>query len=85
MVRAQGLGRRPVSLDLRPHLHKNLRRKGYVSRTLELVEDRAKELGAKSVELHVFGHNQVAQARYEKLGYNETSIIMAKPVHAEQA
>jgi RimJ/RimL family protein N-acetyltransferase len=62
-------------------LHENFRRKGYASRTLELVEDRAGELGARSVELHVFGHNHGAQALYEKMGYNVTSITMAKPVH----
>jgi ribosomal protein S18 acetylase RimI-like enzyme len=44
----------------------NFRRRGYASRTLELVE--ARELGAKSVELHVFGYNQGAQALYEKVG-----------------
>jgi ribosomal protein S18 acetylase RimI-like enzyme len=49
---------------------------------LELVEDRAKELGAKSVELHVFGHNHGALSLYEKMGYNETSITMAKQVGA---
>jgi ribosomal protein S18 acetylase RimI-like enzyme len=50
---------------------------------LELVEARARELGAKSVELHVFGHNYVAQALYEKVGYNVTSITMAKPIPTE--
>jgi RimJ/RimL family protein N-acetyltransferase len=66
-------------------IHENFRRRGYASRTLDLVEDRARELGAKSVELHVFGHNYGARTLYEKMGYNETSIIMAKPVHAELA
>ncbi len=64
-------------------IHENFRRKGYASRTLELVEARARELGAKSVELHVFGHNYVAQALYEKVGYNVTSITMAKPIPTE--
>ena len=62
-------------------INENCRRKGYASRTLELVEDRARALGAKSVELHVFGHNHGARALYEKVGYKETSIIMAKPIH----
>jgi len=63
-------------------INENFRRRGYASRTLELVEARAKELGAKSVELHVFGHNQGAQALYEKVGYSVTSITMAKQVGA---
>ena len=63
-------------------INENFRRRGYASRTLELVEARAKELGAKSVELHVFGHNQGAQTLYEKVGYSVTSITMAKQVGA---
>ena len=63
-------------------INENFRRRGYASRTLKLVEARAKELGAKSVELHVFGHNQGAQALYEKVGYSVTSITMAKQVGA---
>jgi RimJ/RimL family protein N-acetyltransferase len=65
-------------------IHENFRRKGYASRTLQLVEDRAGELGARSVELHVFGHNHGARILYEKAGYNETSITMAKPLHSKQ-
>jgi RimJ/RimL family protein N-acetyltransferase len=63
-------------------INENFRRRGYASRMLELVEARAKELGAKSVELHVFGHNQGAQTLYEKVGYSVTSITMAKQVGA---
>jgi len=65
-------------------IHENFRRRGYASRTLKLVEHEAGELGARSVELHVFGHNQGAQALYEKMGYSVTSITMAKPIHTDQ-
>jgi GNAT superfamily N-acetyltransferase len=82
-LRVSGVGRSVWIYDI--IIHENFRRKGYASRTLELVEDRAKELGASSVELHVFGHNHGARALYEKKGYNATSITMAKPVHAKQA
>jgi ribosomal protein S18 acetylase RimI-like enzyme len=61
-------------------VHEKFRRRGYASRILHLVEDKARELGAAKVELHVFGHNQGARALYEKLGYTPTSIVMAKPV-----
>ena len=81
-LRNSGVGRSVWVYDI--IIHENFRRKGYASRTLELVEDRARELGARSVELHVFGHNHGARTLYEKLGYNITSITMAKPVHAEQ-
>jgi ribosomal protein S18 acetylase RimI-like enzyme len=81
-LRDSGVGRSVWIYDI--IIHENFRRRGYASRTLELVEVRARALGAGSVELHVFGHNHGARALYEKMGYNETSITMAKPIHAEQ-
>ena len=79
-LRNPGVGRSVWIYDI--IIKENFRRKGYASRTLELVEDRARELGAKSVELHVFGHNHGARALYEKMDYNETSITMAKKIDA---
>ena len=61
-------------------VHEEYRRRGYAERMLHLAEDRARELGAVRVELHVFGHNKAARALYEKVGYTPTDIIMAKPV-----
>ena len=66
-------------------VHERFRRRGYASRILHLVENKAGELGAKRVELHVFGHNREARALYEKLGYTATSIVMAKPVGTEHS
>jgi ribosomal protein S18 acetylase RimI-like enzyme len=66
-------------------VHEQFRRRGYARRTLELVEEKARELGAGKVELHVFGHNDGARALYEQMGYGVTSIIMAKQVRAEDA
>ena len=77
-LRDSGVGRSVWIYDI--IINEIFRRKGYASRTLELVEDRAEQLGAKSVELHVFGHNHGARALYEKMAYNETSITMAKQV-----
>ena len=65
-------------------INENFRRRGYATCTLEFVEDRAKELGARSVELHVFGHNHGAQALYEMMGYRVTSITMAKAIQPER-
>ena len=64
-------------------VHERFRRRGYASRILKLVEDKARELGASKVELHVFGHNHGARALYEKLGYTATSINMAKPLSSD--
>ena len=79
-LRNSGVGRSVWIYDIK--IDESFRRKGYASRTLELVEDRAIKLGARSVELHVFGHNHVARALYEKMDYNETSITMAKKIDA---
>ena len=79
-LRDSGVGRSVWIYDI--IIHEDFRRKGYASRTLDLVEERARDLGAKSVELHVFGHNRGARALYEKLGYKITSITMAKQVGA---
>ena len=64
-------------------VHERFRRRGYASRILSLVENRARELGAGKVELHVFGHNHAARTLYESLGYKPTSIVMAKPLSTE--
>ena len=80
-TRDSGAGRSLWIYDIM--VHERFRRRGYASRILELVEDKARELGAGKVELHVFGHNLGARALYEKLGYTATSIVMAKPVNTE--
>ena len=80
-LRDSGVGRYVWIYDI--IINESFRRRGYASRTLELVEARAKELGAKGVELHVFGHNRGAQALYDKVGYRVTSITMAKPILTE--
>src|SRR5918993_5713428 len=51
-LRNSGVGRSVWIYDIK--IDESFRRKGYASRTLELVEDRAIKLGARSVELHVF-------------------------------
>ncbi|HKH57940.1 MAG TPA: GNAT family N-acetyltransferase [Rubrobacter sp.] len=73
-----GVGRSVWIYDL--FIHENFRRRGYASQTLSLVEQRAAQLGATSVGLHVFGHNKGAQALYKQQGFNTTSITMAKPI-----
>ncbi len=79
--RDSGAGRLLWIYDILVHEH--FRRRGYASRILELVEDKARELDAGKVEFHVFGHNYGARALYEELGYTATSIVMAKPVSTE--
>lgn len=80
-VMNSGVGRTIWIYDI--IIHEQFRRRGYARRTLELVDDRARELGAGKVELHVFGHNEGARSLYEQMGYGVTSIIMAKQIRAE--
>jgi ribosomal protein S18 acetylase RimI-like enzyme len=65
-------------------INEDFRRRGYATRTLELVENRTGELGARSVELHVFGHNRGVMALYRKMGYSATSITIAKAIRSGQ-
>ncbi len=44
---------------------------------------RARELGAASVGLHVFGHNKIAWELYSSLGFIETNVMMSLPLSPE--
>jgi ribosomal protein S18 acetylase RimI-like enzyme len=41
---------------------------------------RARELGAQTMSLHVFGFNTAARALYGSLGFVETNINMSLPL-----
>jgi ribosomal protein S18 acetylase RimI-like enzyme len=51
---------------------------GYGSCAMLLFEEEAKKLGAKRLDLHVFGHNKVAWHLYHNMGYIVTDINMSK-------
>ncbi len=54
------------------------RGKGYGQSAMTLLEMEVKKLGLKHIGLHVFGHNKVARAVYEKLGYEVTNLNLEK-------
>jgi ribosomal protein S18 acetylase RimI-like enzyme len=56
------------------------RRRGYASAALHLLEEKAREVGAATISLHVFGNNTSARDLYRKLGFEETHVMMAKSV-----
>jgi ribosomal protein S18 acetylase RimI-like enzyme len=56
----------------------DLRRKGYGRALMQAAESRCRELGVVSVGLNVFGHNLGAQALYDQMGFEVTSIQMSK-------
>lgn len=69
----------------RPHvwiydivLNPDARGRGYGRKTMALIEAEVLKLGVKSIGLHVFGHNTVAQSLYEKAGFRTTNRIMVK-------
>lgn len=45
------------------------------------VENFSKALGAETIGLHVFGHNNKAIKLYEKLGYKATNITISKQLY----
>jgi RimJ/RimL family protein N-acetyltransferase len=65
-------------------IFEEFRRHGYARRAFELLEERARELGATSIGLHVFGHNGAARQIYEKLGFVATNILLVKKLATEE-
>ena len=53
-------------------IKKQFRGQGYSKKAISLIEDRARELSAKAIGLHVFFHNEIAYKLYKSLGYKET-------------
>jgi RimJ/RimL family protein N-acetyltransferase len=59
-------------------IYEAFRRRGYGFQALQSAEQKARDLGAQRIELHVFAHNQAARLLYEKAGYQVTNLIMTK-------
>ncbi|MEG2985817.1 MAG: GNAT family N-acetyltransferase [Peptostreptococcaceae bacterium] len=60
------------------NINENYQGKGYGYRAMKEIEGVAKTLGLDKIDLHVFGHNEIAINLYEKLGYKATNIMMSK-------
>jgi len=60
------------------HCEEGFRGKGYGKVLMLLLEDEAREMGLKSLGLHVFGYNHVARNLYESIGYEITNVNMSK-------
>ena len=61
-------------------VYPDFRRRGYAEAAMRELEVAVKRMGAETIRLHVFGHNTAARPLYEKLGYEPTNIVMAKPL-----
>jgi ribosomal protein S18 acetylase RimI-like enzyme len=56
------------------------RRRGHGRAALLALEDEARRLGLDRIALNVFAANGPARALYDRLGYREQSIVLAKAV-----
>lgn len=54
------------------------RGQGFGQATMRALDETASSLGAVTIGLHVFGHNQTALHVYQKAGYAITDYTMAK-------
>jgi GNAT superfamily N-acetyltransferase len=54
------------------------RGRGYGRAAMDLAERLAREHGATSIGLNVFGHNHTARTLYTTLGYAEAAVVMRK-------
>jgi RimJ/RimL family protein N-acetyltransferase len=59
-------------------IYEEYRRRGYGTQTLSALEAEVKELNVDKIALHVFAHNHVARALYEKTSFEITGIYMMK-------
>ncbi len=69
---------RPSGFIYDIEMGEKFRGKGFGKQTMLAIEEKARELGLKSIGLHVFAHNAVAKGLYEKIGYEVTSLNMVK-------
>ena len=60
------------------YVDEKFRGKGYGKQAMLLIEEIAREMGLKSIGLHVFAVNTVARNLYESVGYKTTSLNMLK-------
>jgi ribosomal protein S18 acetylase RimI-like enzyme len=59
-------------------IEEEFRGQGHGRQAMLLAETLAREEGALTMGLNVFGHNQVARGLYSSLGYDETAVQMRK-------
>ena len=69
---------RPQGFIYDIEIEETFRGKGYGKQAMLAIEEKARELGLKSIGLHVFAHNKVASSLYEKIGYQVKSMNMTK-------
>jgi ribosomal protein S18 acetylase RimI-like enzyme len=60
------------------YIEEKFRGMGHGKSIMLLLEEKAREMGIKTLKLHVFGSNHVARKLYETVGYEITNVNMSK-------
>jgi ribosomal protein S18 acetylase RimI-like enzyme len=60
------------------YIEEKFRGRGFGKSIMLLLEEKAREMGIKTLKLHVFGSNHVARKLYETVGYEITNVNMSK-------
>jgi ribosomal protein S18 acetylase RimI-like enzyme len=74
----RGEGERTSAFIYEVEIFEAHRRQGYATRAFAALDLDAARHGARSVQLHVFGHNHPARALYEGLGFQPANLILRK-------
>lgn len=75
---ASGSGQQPFAFIYDFRIDEAYQGRGYGKAALLALENEVRARGLGAISLHVFGHNQVARALYDKLGYEVTNLNMTK-------
>jgi ribosomal protein S18 acetylase RimI-like enzyme len=59
-------------------IHAPHRGRGLGRAAMEAAEADVRAKGFRRLELHVFGHNEIARSLYESLGFKTLSVVMGK-------
>ncbi|MDQ7094456.1 GNAT family N-acetyltransferase [Desulfosporosinus sp. PR] len=62
------------------YIFEEFRGKGYGTQAMEALDAEVRKLQVSKITLHVFSHNKRAIALYQKAGFEDTDLIMAKYV-----
>ena len=74
----RGEGERTSAFIYEVEVFEPYRRQGYATQAFAALDLDAASNGARSIQLHVFGHNHPARALYEGLGFQPTNLILRR-------
>lgn len=74
----RGEGERTSAFVYEVEVFEPHRRRGHATQAFAALERDAANNGARSIQLHVFGHNHPARALYEGLGFQPTNLMLRR-------